>query len=355
MLSLDITGTFAKSITPNFGIPDQEFIGMRTLMKKNIEDWLKEREQGEHGWSMNPYDRQMVQKVKEVTMLLKDRGIRTVLWVGIGGSGLGPRVLQEVFETPEGAEFIVVDTIDPSILQMYLTLLDWRSTLVVVVSKSGDTLETMSAFHLFYEHIRRQRKAKVEERVVAITDPEKGHLRSFCMERGIPMLPLPPNVGGRYSIFTPVGLFALALLGGDINAFMRGAKEMDTLCQKPRLEENPAALLASVQYLLDVKKSNSVRVIMPYSTRLMSIARWNQQLIAESLGKTETDNPIPLAAIGTQDQHSLLQQWMAGPRKSWHIFIRELETPKVVVPLSVEQAFPHLAGKSFGKGKMLQI
>jgi hypothetical protein len=89
MLSLDITGTFAKSITPNFGIPDQEFIGMRTLMKKNIEDWLKEREQGEHGWSMYPYDRQMDQKLKDVAMQrMQYSGFLRNLAVAISNSGL---------------------------------------------------------------------------------------------------------------------------------------------------------------------------------------------------------------------------------------------------------------------------
>jgi glucose-6-phosphate isomerase len=164
------------------------------------------------------------------------------------------------------------------------------------------------------------------------------------------MLPLPSDVGGRYSIFTPVGTFALALMDADVNAFLRGAKEMDTLCQKTRLDENPAALLAATQFLLDTKRGYPVRVIMPYSTRLQSVARWNQQLIAESLGKKETSNPIPVAAIGTQDQHSLLQQWMAGPRKAWHIFIREAEKPRLTVPASASAAgFPHLAGKSFGQ------
>ena len=94
------------------------------------------------------------------------------------------------------------------------------------------------------------------------------------------MLPIPSAVGGRFCIFTSVGLLPLAILGGDVSSFVRGAKEMDTLCQHPLLDENPAALLASVQFLLDTKRGYPVRVIMPYSQRLASIARWNQQLIA---------------------------------------------------------------------------
>ncbi len=349
MLQLDITSALAKAITPSKGIPDQEFAALRTGMKKYIEKWLLEREQGQHGWSMNPYDKQTATRVTETAMVLKGKGIKTVVWVGIGGSGLGPRVLAEVFGRNDGVEFIVVDTIDPSVLGVLLHELDWRSTLLVVVSKSGETLETMSAFFLFFEKLRSQKKIVLADRVLAITDPEKGSLHDFCMENGIPMLPHPADVGGRYSIFTPVGLFALALLDGDVAAFLRGAKDMDTLCQKTTLEDNPAAQLAAVQWILDSKRNYPVRVIMPYSTRLQSFGRWNQQLIAESLGKNETGNPIPTASIGTQDQHSLLQQWMAGPRKQWHIFIRELEKPRVSVPEELPGAFSYMAGKTFGQ------
>lgn len=349
MLTLDITSTLAKAITPSMGIPDAEMSGLRTSMKKHVEDWLKERSAGKHAWSMDPYDTKAIQRVKEVAMTVKGRGIKTILWVGIGGSGLGPKVMQEIFEGPDTVEFIVIDTIDPAALQQILDIVDWKTTLLVVASKSGDTLEPMSVFFLLWEHLRQQKKLRPQDHVLAITDPEKGTLHDLCIREDIPMLPLPPGVGGRYSIFTPIGLLPVALLGADLNAFVRGAKEMDTLCQSTGLQENPAALLAATQYLLDTRRGYPVRVIMPYGVRLQSIARWDQQLIAESLGKTETHNPIPMAAIGTQDQHSLLQQWMAGPRKSWHLFIRELERPRVHVPDEVEDEWKYIAGKGFGQ------
>ena len=124
---------------------------------------------------------------------------------------------------------------------------------------------------------------------------------------------------------------------------------MDTLCQQTVLEENPAALLASAQYVLDTKRGYNIRVIMPYGQRLASLARWEQQLIAESLGKKETANPIPMAAVGSQDQHSLLQQWMAGPRRTWHIFIREVEKPRLYLPENLPDAFHSIAGKTMGQ------
>lgn len=349
MLHLDASAALAKAITPSRGIPDQELSTLRTGMRRYVDDFLKERAKGEHAWSMDPYDRTSVEAVREISMRVRADRIKTIVWIGIGGSGLGPRVIQDVFEGPETVEFIVIDTIDPAILSMYKNLVDWRSAMVVVVSKSGGTLETMSAFFLFWNELKSAMKERAAERVIAITDPSGGSLRSFCLERAIQMLPIPPAVGGRFCIFTPVGLLPMALLGGDTAQFLRGAKEMDTVCQGSVLEENPAAMLAAMQYLLDVKRGYPLRVIMPYSARLEQLARWGQQLIAESLGKTETHNPVPVTAIGTQDQHSLLQQWMAGPRMAWHLFIREEEKVRLTVPDDVEGSFHYLAGKTFGQ------
>lgn len=349
MLQLDISTVLAKAITPSKGLPDQELTSVHTSMRRYIGDWLQERQNGEHAWSMDPYNKDVVQHVKNIAMFAKAERIQTVVWIGIGGSGLGPKVIQEVFENPDTMEFILIDTIDPAMLNMYLDLVDWKNTLLVAVSKSGDTLETMSAFFLCWEKLFEARGEKAHEYTVALTDPVKSHLKTFSEDHGIAVLPIPSNVGGRYSIFSPVGLLPLALLDGDVDRFIRGAKEMDTICQNTDFEQNPAALLAAVQFLLDTKRDYRIRVIMPYSQRLESVARWNQQLIAESLGKSETNNPIPLAAIGTQDQHSLLQQWMAGPRKCWHVFIREIEKPRLDVPLNVIEPFKFIAGKSFGQ------
>lgn len=349
MLQLDITGALAKIITPSAGIPDQELTAIRSTMKRHIEDWLKERSRGEHAWSMDPYDKKTVEKVKEAAGMVKANGIETVLWIGIGGDALGPQVMKDVFENEKTLRFVILDSIDPAALMQHLDGLNWKTTFVVIGSKSGATLESMSIFHLCVAKLEEAMKKKAYERIIAITDPEHGYLHQYCLQKAIHMLPIPPAVGGRYSIFTPVGLLAMALLDGDMDRFLRGAKEMDTQCQKTVLEDNPAALLASFQFLLDTKRDCPVRVIMPYSFRLRSIARWNQQLIAESLGKNDSKNPIPLAAVGTQDQHSLLQQWMAGPRKFWHLFIRDVEKPRLELPKKLGDEWAYIEGKEFGE------
>jgi glucose-6-phosphate isomerase len=349
MFSLDVTGCLAKTITPSYGVSQPDLTGLNGTMKRHVEDLQKEKEAGQHAWMLDPSNTHAIAQVKEVAKRVKKEKFQTVVWIGIGGSGLGPKVLQEAFEGPKTMEFIVLDTIDPAVLEMTIAMLDWKSTMVVVVSKSGGTLESMSAFFLLWDKLKKALGGKAARHALGITDPRDGELRAFCLKHGIDMLPIPTEVGGRYCIFTPVGLLPLALLDADVDEFCRGALDMDSSCRAKNLEDNPAALLASIQFLLDTKKSYPIRVIMPYSQRLMSMARWNQQLIAESLGKTEVSNPFPLAAIGTQDQHSLLQQWMAGPRKSWHLFIREVEKPRLTVPDDLEEPFSYIAGKSFGQ------
>ncbi len=349
MLTLDIKGTLAKVITPSHGIPDQEFSAVRSSIRRYTEEWLSEREKGQHAWSMNPYDKDAIAEVKLISDSVKSENIQTIVWIGIGGSGLGPKVLQEVFESSLTPAFLVIDTIDPTTLAAHLQLIDWKNALIVVASKSGSTLETMAAFFACYEKLKNAVKSHPENRVIAITDPEGGPLKAFANAEGMRTLSIPPNVGGRFSIFTPVGLLALGLLRGDIGQFVRGAKEMDTHCQETTLARNPAASLAAVQYLLDTRRNYPIRVIMPYGDRLHSMGRWGQQLIAESLGKSDGFNPIPVAAIGTQDQHSLLQQWMAGPRKTWHLFLREIDKPRLEMPRSLPEAFSFLGSKTFGQ------
>ncbi len=349
MLQLDIQATLGKIITPQCGIPEQEMTALRTPLKRLVEEFLSEREKGNtHEWAMDPYRKKTVDRCQEVAKKILAQGVQTIVWIGIGGSGLGPKVIQELFEGPQTVEFILVDTIDPSILAMYRDIVDWKKAAIVVASKSGNTLETMSAFYLYWDMLEKAVRGKAHERVVAITDPSSGPLHDWCEKEEVEMLPIPPNTGGRYSVFSPVGLLALALLKANVAGFVRGAKEMDTLCQSTVLEQNPAAQLAAVQFLLEQKRGYNLRVIMPYSQRLASLGRWNQQLIAESLGKNDVHNPIPMAAVGTQDQHSLLQQWMEGPRNSWHLFLCEEMKTELEVPHNVAGPLSYMAGKSFG-------
>jgi glucose-6-phosphate isomerase len=161
MLHLDIQGALAKSITPAMGITAQEIAGLRTGTRKYVEEWLKERTKGEHAWSMDPYDRKMIDQVKQMATSMKSEGIKTVLWIGIGGSSLGPQVLLEACTSTASPKFIILDSIDPAALNAQLEGVDWKSTLVVYVSKSGETLEPMAIFSLCLD--RQIRKSITEQ------------------------------------------------------------------------------------------------------------------------------------------------------------------------------------------------
>lgn len=348
MLTLDTSACRATILPASFGITDQELLTVRNSLRRMIADVNEEAARGIHGWMLDPERTSTVTAVREAAQALRKENIHTVVWVGIGGSGLGPQMLHEAFDSPNAIELLILDTIDPAALRLTLETVDWQHAAVVVASKSGGTLETMSAFFLLWETLQSVHGSAAAARVIAITDPSSGFLHDFSLDKGIRLLPIPPEVGGRFSIFSPVGLLPLALLDVDIDAYLQGAIDMRETCRHEEIEENPAGMLAAMQYILDTKKDLPIRVIMPYAHRLQTLGRWNQQLIAESLGKTEHANPIPVAALGTQDQHSLLQQWMQGPRMAWHLFVVENEKPRVTVPSNLQPEWQHIAGKEFG-------
>lgn len=250
--------------------------------------------------------------------------------LGIGGSALGNIALQSALNPPThnllpankraGPRMFVVDNVDPANLKAVLDLCDPKTTLFNVVSKSGETAETAAQFMIVRERLQAALGGKWSEHVVAITDPARGTMKSICDNAGIITLPVPEGVGGRFSVLSPVGLFSAAMCGIDITALLDGAKAMDARCSKPRLTENPAAMLAYLLVELGTRKGKPNHVLMPYANSLYLLADWYRQLWAESLGK-KTDLAgetvyagfTPIKALGTTDQHSQVQLYREGP------------------------------------------
>jgi glucose-6-phosphate isomerase len=180
----------------------------------------------------------------------------------------------------------------------------------------------------------------VTRHFVFVTDPEKGALRTIARAESIPALDIPPNVGGRYSVLTPVGILPAALTGMDTSALLAGSADIARRCESEMLPQNPAGTFATLQFLADTKLGRHIHVLMPYSDPLRDIADWFVQLWAESLGKHKTPNdagigPTPLAALGATDQHSKVQLFMEGPPDKTVSFIAvddeavQLEIPKL--------------------------
>jgi len=255
-----------------------------------------------------------------------------VVVLGIGGSALGTKVLVESLRSAawnelsdEQREFYprltVLDNVDPWTVGAALTRIDPRRVLVNVISKSGGTAETMAQYLVVREWLERELGPEAPPRhLVITTDPALGPLRAIAAEEGIPALDVPPKVGGRFSVLSPVGLLPAALVGVDIAQLVRGARRAVERAAPDGLRENLPGLFAGLQWAADTEVGARVHVVMPYSDRLRQFTEWFRQLWAESLGKAHDRSgsvvnvgPTPLGAVGATDQHSQIQLFMEGP------------------------------------------
>ncbi len=254
-----------------------------------------------------------------------------VLVLGIGGSALGTRALLEALRGPawnelddEAREFwprlTVLDNVDPASVAAALRRIDPRRVLVNVVSKSGGTAETMAQYLVVRAWLEEALGAGAVRHLVFTTDPERGALRELARREGIAALDVPPSVGGRFSVLSPVGLLPAALVGIEVEGLLAGARRALATAEAADLLTNPAALWAGLQWAADTALGRRIHVLMAYSDRLRAVGDWFCQLWAESLGKRVDrggavvhTGPTPLAAVGAVDQHSLVQLFMEGP------------------------------------------
>jgi glucose-6-phosphate isomerase len=261
-----------------------------------------------------------------------------VVVLGIGGSALGPIALRTALRPPQwnllteearGGQprLHVLDNVDPANITSLLDRLDLHRALFIVISKSGGTAETMAQYLVVRGRLDAALGRKgARQQLVFVTDPKKGALRTIANAEGIPALDIPPNVGGRFSVLTPVGLLPAALIGIDTGALLAGAGRMRDRCRTASLTENIAGAFAALQYLADTKHHRPIQVLMPYSDALRDMADWFVQLWAESLGKHRKPDdagvgPTPLGALGATDQHSKVQLFMEGPPDKTVTFI----------------------------------
>lgn len=290
-----------------------------------------------------------------------------VVVLGIGGSSLGTILLRDALlgagwneRSDEARDFRprlhVVDNPDPTSVLALLERIDLRRTLVITVSKSGSTAETMALYLIFRERLLQVVEAEsLRGHLLFITDPEAGVLRRIAEREGIPTLPVPSNVGGRFSVLSPVGLLPAAICGIDIAALLRGAAEIEAACRTHELHHNPAGALATLLHAADTELGHPIQVLMPYTDRLKPLTFWFQQLWAESLGKRRGDEgvgPTPLPAVGATDQHAQVQLFMEGPADKVTVFVATDPPPDpLTVPAlhSDEEALAYLGGHTLAE------
>jgi len=254
-----------------------------------------------------------------------------VLVLGIGGSALGAKALLNALRPPawnelddEAREFFprltVLENVDPTSVAAALQRIDPRRVLVNVISKSGGTAETMAQYLVVRAWLEDALGAAAYRHLVFTTDPSRGALRELAQRDHIATLDVPPDVGGRFSVLSPVGLLPAALVGIDIEGLLQGARLALERAEENDLLRNPAALYAALYHEADVSHGARIHVLMPYTDRLRELAEWYRQLWAESLGKradrqgkTVHAGPTPVGAVGATDQHSQVQLFMEGP------------------------------------------
>lgn len=316
------------------GIPENVWNDTRALFPGAADGVEKLRSSSALGFIDLPSDRRLIEQV--TSYAAKARGRYTdVVILGIGGSALGPIALRTALR-PSGWNMLddparggfprlhVLDNVDPVTISSLLERLDLAKSLFIVTSKSGGTAETMSQF-LIVEARLNEKKLPLPDHLVFVTDPKSGALRPLAAQIGVPALDIPPNIGGRFSVLTPVGTLPAALIGIDVEKLLAGAAKMAARCNGTDVAVNPAGAYALLQWVADTKMGKTIQVLMPYADPLRDFADWFVQLWAESLGKHKPDGssvgPTPLAALGATDQHSQVQLFMEGPENKTLTFI----------------------------------
>ncbi len=241
--------------------------------------------------------------------------------VGIGGSYLGARTVIEALRAPGGPEvWYAGQTLSADYTAHLLAALRERRFCINVVSKSGTTTEPAIAFRLLRAQLEAQvGKANARKLIVATTDPAAGALRQMANEEGYRSFPIPANVGGRYSVFTAVGLLPIAYAGVDVAALLNGAMACARACGTPELAQNPAYTYAVVRNLL-YGQGKAIELLATFEPRLHYLAEWWKQLYGESEGKRGM-GIFPASVEFTTDLHSMGQWIQDGRRAIFETFV----------------------------------
>ena len=273
-------------------------------------------------------------KVQQLSQTFLEAGIRDVLWVGIGGSSLGSRTIVEAlqFKRSNSLRFHFLESPDYPLWRTLRDQLRPATTLIVCVSKSGETFETLEWLNLLLSWMP---APYWSSHCVAVTDAHEGPLRQWATANSIVSLPIARPVGGRFSVWTPVGSFALSLAGLNPEAFWNGSQ---AIVQATLLNQASAlCFLNLVDKLCALQGSHRTHVLMPYSARLKTFSEWWVQLWAESLGKNGSGF-YPLASLGPHDQHSMMQLLLDGPDQAVVGFVTTGQNGGTEAPL-IDAAF----------------
>lgn len=373
MIKLDYGNVVAEAVGPEHGIDlPNAWKAHQSRISAIVANLYATKDEpgGWKKWLNLGYDKNLADGLNRYAASVKGQ-YQDMVVLGIGGSSLGGKALLKALLDPNwnmlpDAErggyprFHFVENVDADYVASLLRILRPEKTLFLVITKSGTTPETMSALMIAREWLEKHlNPEQVKNHIVAITDAKKGILRGIADEEGYPTFEVPDDVGGRFSVFSAVGLLPAALCGVSLEAMQQGIRDLDKELQNPDIKANIAAQCALIHYLM-YEKGKTEAVFMPYSFRLSSVSDWFVQLWDESLGKKfDTEGrvvhkgPTAVRAEGVTDQHSQLQLFNEGPNNKLLTFIA-VENPDEDVAIPGNQfndieALSYLSGKSLGR------
>ncbi|MBP3628498.1 MAG: glucose-6-phosphate isomerase [Anaerotignum sp.] len=274
------------------------------------------------GWVDLPenYDKEEFDRIKKAAEKIKANS-EVLIVIGIGGSYLGTRTALDFIKTPYYNElkkdtpdiYFVGNNISSAYLNDIISILGDRDFSVNVISKSGTTTEPAIAFRIFKKMLEdKYGKEEAAKRIFATTDKARGALKTMCNEEGYETFIIPDDVGGRFSVLTPVGLLPMAVAGVDLDAVMKGAQDARNEYMNPDLKANICYQYAALRYLF-YKQGKTVEILANYEPHLTSFGEWFKQLYAESEGK-EHKGVFPVTANFSTDLHSIGQYIQDGLR-----------------------------------------
>ncbi len=272
------------------------------------------------------YQKELELQLKTITPLLTK--FKHMLLLGIGGSALGAKTLQKAFfpqqDQPNhtGKCLWIIDNINNDYLTALFNKLNPKETLVVTISKSGETLETIAQYFLVKEWLKKTLGKEWKQQNLCITSSDRGFLKKESEQNHIPIIPIPKNLGGRYSILSAVALIPAVFLGIPWEPLLAGAHEIMQPLKNPNiqtLQEHPAWHIAQWCYAL-MQNNYTQLIFFTYIPQWAIFGQWFTQLWAESLGK-EGKGSMPIAAVGVTSQHSIQQMFLDGPKNNGCILL----------------------------------
>ena len=297
--------------------------------------------------------------LSDIEAIRKDwaaKGVDLVIAIGIGGSYLGAKCVIEALshnfardlKRKDAAQVIFAgNNMSEEYLAELMDLAAERNVACIVISKSGTTTEPAVAFRIVKQFIEeRYGKAEAASRIVAITDAKKGALKTLSTQEGYKSFIVPDNVGGRFSVLTPVGLLPIAVAGLDIRALLEGALEAEKELAK-KSADNPAIQYAAMRNLLYKEYGKKVEILVNYNPKLTYVAEWWKQLYGESEGKDGV-GIFPASVNNTADLHSMGQFIQEGDRVMFETVLHVEKARRSVVigedPQNLDQ-LNYLTGK----------